>query len=135
MMRSLTSFFSFFVFASLVAWATPMPSAGAREMKPVTGHHWSTATEQEKKAFLYGMGTMIQLEHEVAKQQGISENRASLVPTFVRGLEGTNLVGVMQVIDAYYARNPTQLDRPVVDVIWRDIVLPGAQQAQAEQER
>lgn len=105
---------------------------GAREMKPVTGHHWTTATEQEKKAFLYGMGTMIQLEHEVAKQQGAPENRASLVPTFIHGLEGTNLVGVMRIVDSYYAQNPSRLDRPVIDVIWKDIVVPGALQAQAE---
>jgi hypothetical protein len=107
----------------------------AKELTPVTGRQWTTATEQEKKAFLYGLGTMIQLEHELARQQNAPADRPSLVPTFIRGLERTNLVGVLRFVDDFFARNPARLDRPVVDVIWRDLVLPEVQQAQAGQER
>lgn len=117
---------------ALITSFSTLPSV-AKDLRPVTGSEWTTATEREKKAFLYGLGTMIQLEYEVAKQQNLPENRPSLVPTFVRGLQNTNLVGVMRFVDDYYARNPARLDRSVVDVIWRDIVLPGTQQAQAEE--
>lgn len=125
--------FRHLVFA-LAALAAAAPAL-AKELKPVTGREWNSATEREKKAFLYGMGTMIQLEHELARQQGVPETRTSLVPTFVRGLERTNLVGVMRFVDDYFARNPARLDRPVVDVIWRELVVPEAQQAQLPEER
>lgn len=113
----------------------PSRPGGAKELRPVTGREWASASEREKKAFLYGLGTMIQLEHEVARQQNLPAERPSLVPTFIRGLEHTNLVGVMRFVDDYYARNPARLDRPVVDVIWRDIAVPGIQQAEAAEER
>lgn len=123
-----------FTLAALAAAWLAVP-VHAKELKPVTGREWTRATEREKKAFLYGLGTMIQLEHELARQQGAPDSRASLIPTFVRGLERTNLVGVMLFVDDYFARNPARMDRPVVDVIWRDMVLPEVQQAEAPQER
>lgn len=115
----------------VLALALTAAVAEAKELKPVTGREWTAATLQEKKAFLYGMGTMIQLEHELARQQNLSPDRTSLIPTFVRGLQGTNLAEVMRFVDRFYATSPARLDRPVVDVIWRDIALPGLQQAEA----
>lgn len=121
----------------LVALLTALPAipSVAKELRPVTGREWTSATEGEKKAFLYGLGTMIQLEHELAKQQNLPAERPSLVPTFIRGLEHANLVGIMRFVDDYYARNPARQERPVVDVIWRDIALPGIQQAQTIEKR
>lgn len=112
----------------LAGWMMILPAA-ANEIKPVTGVQWSSATETEKKAFLYGLGTMIQLEHELAVQQKLPSDRKSLVPTFVQGLKGTTLMEVMNYVDTYYQQHPGRLDRPVVEIIWTDLAVPRQQQA------
>jgi hypothetical protein len=96
----------------------------ARADLPIaTGEHWTTATEREKKAFLLGLATMAKIEYEI---QGTSPppDDKTFVQTLVKGMSKFTITSSMEAIDAWYAANPDQLKRPVIEVIWFELTLP-----------
>jgi len=99
------------------------PAIDASELPMATGEHWSTATEREKRAYLLGMGTILEIEHEF--QAGDPpEPGTSVVPPLVNGLSDYTLEGLTRNLDQWYADNPDGLERPVIEVIWTEFALP-----------
>ncbi|NJN46382.1 MAG: hypothetical protein HC808_07805 [Candidatus Competibacteraceae bacterium] len=100
-------------------------TAQATELPILTGEHWTESTVAQKRAFLFGMATMLEAEQEAQGEnpsQEVIEN--SLVPTLVKGLDEYTIVTAMEAIDAYYGQNSDQLKRPVIEVIWFELALP-----------
>lgn len=98
-----------------------------RNLPVVTGKHWVDSTEREKKAFLIGMGTIIEVEQEVQSKNPSSEKARSFIPTFVAGLSGYSITEIMNQVDSWYQANPDKLDRPVIEVIWSELVMPNVE--------
>ena len=42
-----------------------------------------------------------------------------------RGMKGQTLDGVREGLDKWYAANPDKLQRPVIETIWFEMVVPG----------
>jgi hypothetical protein len=106
---------------SLVA----LTMAQAHELPIVTGKHWTQSTEAQKRAFLFGMATLLEAEQELQGKDPAPEIRDnSLVPTLVEGLSQYTIITAMEAIDAYYAQHSDQLNRPVLEVIWFELALP-----------
>ena len=103
-------------------WGT----ACADEVPLVTGKHWTESSEQQKKAYLIGIANVLQVE--IAYQAGNSPpDSQSLVSRFAKGLKGQTLDTVREQLDRWYAAHPDQLQRPVIETIWFEIVAPGLQ--------
>jgi len=49
----------------------------------------------------------------------------SIIPRLARGLKGQTLDTVRQGLDRWYAANPDKLQRPVIETIWFEMVIPG----------
>jgi hypothetical protein len=108
----------------LVAAALGWGSARADEIPLVTGQQWSQSTEQVKKVYLIGMTNAFQVE--AAYQVGNAPSDAqSAIPRMVKGLNGQTLDSVREALDRWYAANPARLQRPVIETIWFEIVVPG----------
>jgi hypothetical protein len=105
------------------AWA----SARAQEIPLITGEHWTNSSVQLKKAYLVGLANAIQVEAAYAGANPASDGQ-SLVPRLVRGMKGHTLDGVRDRLDQWYSANPGKLDRPVVEIIWFELVVPGLKQ-------
>jgi hypothetical protein len=101
-----------------------------RNLPVVTGKHWVESTEREKKAFLIGMGTIIEIEQEVQSKNPSSEKTKSFIPTFVAGLSQYSITEIMNQIDSWYQAHPDQLNRPVIEVIWSELVIPKVESSQ-----
>lgn len=103
---------------------TATSPARGDEVPIVTGEHWTKSSEQVKKAYLIGVANVLQIE---SAYQGSNPppDTQSLVPTAAVGLKGQTLDSVRSTVDAYYAAHPEDLRRPVFEVIWRDVVVPG----------
>ena len=110
--------------AALVALTMVAGVAAADEIPLVTGEQWTTSTEQMKKAYLIGMANVVQVEMAFAEGNPPSDSQ-SFLPRLVRGLKGQTLDSVRQAIDAYYASHPDRLQRPEIDTIWFELVVPG----------
>lgn len=100
--------------------------ARAQEIPVVTGDHWTQSTEQMKKAYLLGIANTVQIETAYAGSNPPSDAQ-SLVPRVVRGMKGETLDSVRQGLDKWYAANPAKLNRPVIETIWFEMVVPGLQ--------
>ena len=101
-------------------------AARADEVPLVTGKHWTDSSEQQKKAYLIGIANVLQVE--IAYQAGNSPSDSqSLVPRFAKGLKGQTLDTVREQLDRWYAAHPDKLQRPVIETIWFEIVVPGLQ--------
>jgi hypothetical protein len=94
----------------------------------VTGKQWSESTEQVKKAYLIGIANIVQVER--AYQAGNAPTDAqSVLPRLGTGMQGHTLDSVREGLDRWYASHKDQLQRPVIETIWFEMVVPGLQKA------
>lgn len=106
--------------AAAMAWGT----AKADDVPLVTGEHWTRSTEQLKRVYLIGVANLMQVE--TAYQAGNTPADAqSVIPRAVKGLKGQTLDTVRDGLDRWYAAHPDRLQRPVIETMWFEIVVPG----------
>lgn len=112
------------VFAAFVTLAVVSGIAHAQEIPLVTGEHWTKSSEEMKKAYLVGIANIVYLEtaYEGALQ---ASDAQSFLPRMIKGLKGQTLDSVRDALDKWYALHPDQLNRPVIETIWFELVLPG----------
>jgi len=115
------------VLACLSLMAATSPARGD-EVPLVTGEHWTKSSDQVKKAYLIGIANVLQIESAYQASSPPSDAQ-SLVPIAAVGLKGQTLDSVRTAVDTYYAAHPEDLGRPVFEVIWRDVVVPGRAKA------
>lgn len=104
--------------------ATAFARAQAQEIPEVTGELWTQSSEPVKKAYLVGIANAIQVEWAYEGSNPPSDAQ-SIVPRLAKGLKGQTLDSVRERLDAWYAAHPEQLQRPVIETIWFEIVVPG----------
>jgi hypothetical protein len=103
------------VYLLLGTWLGAMEPALAGEEFIVTGNEWIASDDDSKNAFLVGVATVIDAEQEY---QGRNPPANSSIPVLAQGLGKLTLVEIKQTLDDYYSRNPKQLDRPIMHVLW-----------------
>ncbi len=104
--------------------ATAWGSAHAQEIPIVTGQIWTQSSDQVKKAYLVGIANAVQVESAYQAASPPTDAQ-STVPRLVKGMKGHTLDDVRTGLDAYYAKNPDKLQRPVIETIWFEMVVPG----------
>jgi len=98
----------------------------AADIPIVTGEHWTKSSEDVKKGYLVGIANLVQVES--AYYQGKPPTDAeSFVPRLVKGMQGQTLDSVREGLNQWYAANPGQLQRPVIETIWFEMAVPGLQ--------
>jgi hypothetical protein len=119
--------YGFVRWAMLFAIATSAAfSSGARadEIAQVTGVHWTKSTEEQKKAYLVGIANIAEIELAYQGTNHLADDQ-TLLPRMARGLKGQTLDSVREGLNKWYAANPGRLDRPVIETIWYEMVVPG----------
>jgi hypothetical protein len=114
--------------ACMMMLAVASSSARADEVPLITGEHWTKSSEQLKKAYLVGIANVVQVETAYAGSSPPADAQ-SVVPRFARGLKGHTLDSVRDALDAWYAAHPDRLQRPVIETIWFELVVPGLQKS------
>ncbi len=109
--------------ALLLALPAVARAAEEHEIPVVTGVHWTKSTPQERKAFLVGAATIIELEQEV---QGPNPPGKSTIDTWCKGLSHFTFDQMAAAIDAWYSAHQDRLDRPLVEVMWYELAKPNA---------
>lgn len=98
--------------------------ARADEVTVVTGEHWTKSSDELRKAYLIGIANVLQVERAYEATNPPRDDQ-SLVPRLARGLKGQTLDTVRERVTRWYAAHPDQLQRPVLETIWFEIVVPG----------
>ena len=114
------------MFLSLMALAVLSSGVRADEVPLITGEHWTKSSDEQKKAYLIGIANIVQVELAFGGTTPPSDAQ-SIVPRMAKGLKGHTLDSVREGLNKWYAANPQRLQRPVVETIWFEMVVPGLQ--------
>ena len=117
------------MFVSCTMLAALSSSARAQEVPLVTGEQWTKSSEETKKAYLVGMTNMSQVEMAYGGATPASDAQ-SVLPRMAKGLKGQTLDTVREALNKWYAAHPDRMQRPVIETIWFEVVVPGLQKAQ-----
>lgn len=91
----------------------------------VTGVHWTTASKDEKVAYLFGIGNMLEVEQAMqGKNPSKLIRNNSIVPVLIEGLSGISITKLREMLDQWYEKNPGQLKRSVIEILYHDFALP-----------
>ena len=112
------------IIATGVVLAVLSKATFADEVPLVTGEQWIKSSELTKKAYLVGVANALQVEWAYEAGNPPSDAQ-SVVPRFVRGLKGQTLDSVREGLDKWYAAHPDQSQRPVIETVWFEFVVPG----------
>ena len=113
--------------AMCVAFLTLVAVSGgvsADEIALVTGEHWTKSSEELKKVYLIGIANAVQVEAAYHASNPPSDAQ-SYVPRLVKGLKGQTLDSVREGLNRWYAAHPDRMQRPVIETIWFEMVVPG----------
>ena len=110
-----------------VASAAEMPkvdvSSKLQEMPLLTGEMWQKMSPDSKIAFLWGIGHVVTIEENVIKKHP-EQKRRGFVAKLAEGLGGQSMDSIIQILDGYYQEYPSDLELPVMRVLWAEVVLP-----------
>lgn len=92
-------------------------------MPVLTGTVWQKATQDEKVAFVWGFCHVVTIEQALMVQfpQLKVENFSAKV---VEGMAGMKMNDIVRKVDEYYTANPSQIEVPVVRVMWDTVIKP-----------
>lgn len=105
---------------SLAAWSGQTVT---EDLTIVTGKHWTGASLEQKRAYLFGIGNVLEIEQAMAGDDYESMRGRSIVPVLLEGLSGTSIADMVRQLDEYYAGNPEDIDRPVIEVLYLEMAL------------
>jgi hypothetical protein len=114
------------LFAACLTVTALSANVRADEIPLVTGEHWTKSSDELKKAYLVGIANVAQVETAYSATNPPADAQ-SLVPRMVRGLKGQSLDSVREALNKWYAAHPDQLQRPVIETLWFEMVVPGLQ--------
>jgi len=90
--------------------------ARAEEIPIVTGEQWAR--------YLVGIANIVQVEIAFEGANPVSDMQ-SILPRMVKGMKGQTLDGVREALNKWYAAHPERMQRPVIETIWFELVVPG----------
>ena len=114
------------MFVVCLTLASLSGGARAQEVPMITGEHWTKSSDELKKAYLVGIANIVQVETAYAGANPPADTQ-SVLPRMVRGLKGQTLDSVRDALTKWYAAHPDQLQRPVIETLWFEMVVPGLQ--------
>ena len=114
------------LFGACALFSVASANVLADEVPLVTGEMWSKSSGELKKAYLIGVANTLQVEAAYAAANPPPDSQ-SLIPRTVKGLKGQSLESVSAALDKWYAANPGKLQRPVLETIWFEVIVPGLQ--------
>ncbi|SRR5512135_1666507 len=98
-------------------------AAKLREMPLLTGDTWQKMTQDEKVAFVWGMGHVATMERDAAEQYP-ELKKESFAMKLCSGIAGIPMNRIVGNVDSYYRDNPGKTTDPVIKVIWDSFVVP-----------
>ena len=103
--------------------AQKYPVLSQSEVPVLKGDLWTTASQDSKVAYVWGVCSMIEVERiAMTRIPGLKVRNVSAVAA--EGLQNVPMNDIVRSVDDYYKANPGNLDVPVLQVIWDTMVKP-----------
>lgn len=114
------------MFLACMTLAMVAGNASAADIPVITGEHWTASSPEVQKAYLIGIANLVQIETAYYAKNP-PKDAQNFVPRLAKGLRGETLDSVREGLNRWYAGNPDQLQRPVIETIWFEMAIPGLQ--------
>ena len=118
---SLVLFAVFFVVFGNSAWAA---QKSAQDLIIVTGEQWTDSSLAQKRAFLFGIGNVLEIEQAMAGDNFEATRGRSIVPVLLDGLSGVSIEQIVIQLDKFYMAHPDQIKRAVIEVLYLEMAIP-----------
>ncbi len=95
-------------------------------MPVLKGDTWMKMSDDEKISFIWGAGHIVSIQEVLARDNTELKKSNHFVNKIMeaRGNKPMTMNEVAKHVDDYYQANPDKLDKPVVEVIWTETVVP-----------
>ncbi len=94
-------------------------------MPVLSGDLWQKMTHDDKVAFLWGFWTVVTMEHYLAdKYPQLKMENFSAKVTEASHKTRKTANELVALVNAYYQANPEEIKKPVVAVLWDDMIRP-----------
>ncbi len=105
---------------------TGAESARAEHVPMADGTMWNASSRVEKTAYTVGLNNLLVLEYiyqtEVAEVPPGDDQSA--IQQMWRGGDGVTIDRFIDTVDAWYEAHPDELEKPVLHVVWDEIIEP-----------
>ena len=118
-MNKLSILIASFAFTMLSAFA-----CSAQDLEIIKGDRWVTSNLEQKRAFLFGVGNMLEIEQAMVGDDYEAMRGRSIVPVLLEGLSGISIADIVVQLDNYYAEHPQQMERSVIEVLYLEMAKP-----------
>ena len=102
---------------------TAATSAASAQAPLGSGHDWIASSEEARVAYILGISNLVTALY-AHDEKTAPEAQDTFSHQAAKGFQGTTVMEAVNRVDAWYRANPTQLDTPVLRVLWVDIVKP-----------
>lgn len=89
----------------------------------VTLKSWSESSQDSRYSFLFGFITALEMEKQWQGDKPLPLEK-SLNHSWVEGLKGATLTEIYSNVNAYIEKNPSDLERPLVEYLWYAYAQP-----------
>lgn len=119
--------------ACALVFAAYAANAGENAGNPVeqfTGEYWVNTSNTEKEAYLFGIESVVAVEKYISDMpaKGKRGKTVTSLSPFEKGwmeaFRDTPRSQIVKEVDEWYAAHPDKLGRPVLNVIWYDLIAP-----------
>ena len=102
---------------SSAAWA-------GKDLPFVNGTHWTDSSLEQKRAYMFGIGNILEIEQAMAGDKIKTTEGSSIIPVLLNGLSGTSIADIVKQLDKFYMDHPEQNKRAVIEVLYIEMALP-----------
>lgn len=111
----------------------PAVNPAGNPVDQFTGEIWVDTTESDKAAYLFGIDSAVTVEYFVNARQTAKAAKAGKKPVYtlspfekgwMEAFSGVSRAEIIKMVDEWYAAHPKDLQRPVMSVIWYELIEP-----------
>ena len=89
----------------------------------LTGKTWINMSQDQKSAYIWGAGDIIDLEQEIMEIYP-ELKRESFVAKAVEGIGDVKINDIVSIVDSFYKENPDKANLSVIRVVWDTMIKP-----------
>ncbi len=98
-----------------------------------TGKYWMETELTSKEAYLFGIESALEIEYQIDKLLNQDKAKTGKKSTYtlspfekgwIKALNGVQRRDIVKMVDSWYSAHPDQLDRPVLGVLWYEVIKP-----------
>lgn len=113
--------------------AGEMANPAGNPVDQFTGEYWMKSSPENKEAYLFGIDSALTVEVMINRQQfdkSVMDRKkkqpalSPFVSGWMKAFKDMSRKQIVAAVDKWYQDNPDQLNRPVMGVIWYEVIEP-----------